>query len=74
MLAYVPMENSSNAEPVVRTRCQDELPDDISVSRYGRTRYWAVWVNGDLLVVTVYKKGAIAIRDKLYSGKAGVPA
>ena len=62
------------ASPWSGIRCQEDLPDDISVSRYGRTRYWAVWVNGDLLVVTVYKKGAIAIRDKLYSGKAGVPA
>jgi hypothetical protein len=68
------MENRNNTEPVGRTRSQEAPPDDISVSRYGRTRYWAVWVNGELLVVTVYKKGAIAIRDKLYSGKAGLPA
>ena len=39
----------------------------IRVNRYGETRYWAVWVNGELLAVTVYKKGAIAIRDKLSS-------
>lgn len=72
MLACVPMKNRSNAKPVFRIQCQAELPDNISVSRYGRTRYWAVWVNGELLVVTVYKKGAIAIRDKLSSGKAAV--
>jgi hypothetical protein len=39
----------------------------IHVNRYGETRYWAVWVNGELLAVTVYKKGALAIRDKLSS-------
>jgi hypothetical protein len=39
----------------------------ISVNRYGETRYWAVWINGELLAVTVYKKGAVAIRDKLSS-------
>jgi hypothetical protein len=39
----------------------------ISVNRYGETRYWAVWLNGELLAVTVYKKGAVAIRDKLSS-------
>jgi hypothetical protein len=41
--------------------------DNISINRYGATRYWAVWVNGELLAVTVYKKGALAIRDKLSS-------
>ena len=41
--------------------------DHISVNRYGGTRYWAVWINGELLAVTVYKKGALAIQDKLSS-------
>ena len=25
------------------------------------TRYWSVWVNGELLVVTLYRKGAEAV-------------
>jgi hypothetical protein len=45
--------------------------DHISVNRYAGTRYWAVWVNGELLAVTVYKKGALAIRDKLSSMALG---
>jgi len=34
------------------------------VRRYGR-RYWAVWCGEDLVVVTVYKKGAMAVLEKL---------
>jgi hypothetical protein len=35
-----------------------------TIAKYG-TRYWAVYVNGHLLAVTVYKKGAVAVRDLL---------
>ena len=66
------MDNGNNSEEIVRVQCQKERTDDISVSRYGETRYWAVWIDGELLAVTVYKKGAIAIRDKLFSIKLGV--
>jgi hypothetical protein len=34
------------------------------VARYGQ-RYWAVYLNGELLAVTVYKKGAVAVQDAL---------
>ena len=34
------------------------------VSRYGE-RHWAVYLNGELLAVTVYKKGALAVQDAL---------
>jgi len=34
------------------------------VTRYG-TRFWAVYLNGQLLAVTVYKKGARAVQDEL---------
>ena len=36
------------------------------VMRYG-SRYWAVYVNGELLAVTVYKKGALAVQQALGS-------
>jgi hypothetical protein len=32
----------------------------IVITRYG-TRNWAVWLDGELLAVTVYKKGATAV-------------
>jgi hypothetical protein len=47
------------------SQCREVQADHIRVNRYGETRYWAVWINGELLAVTVYKKGALAIQDKL---------
>jgi hypothetical protein len=37
---------------------------DVRIGRYGE-RYWAVYVAGELLAVTVYKKGAVAVRNAL---------
>ena len=34
------------------------------VKRYGSC-YWAVYLNGELLAVTVYKKGALAVQQAL---------
>ena len=36
----------------------------IQITKYG-SRNWAVFVDGRLLCVTVYKKGAVAVRDAL---------
>jgi hypothetical protein len=33
-----------------------------------RTRYWAVYVDGDLLAVVLYRKGAQAIADMFALG------
>ncbi len=38
----------------------------IEIKRYGR-RNWAVYLGDTLLVVAVYKKGAIAVRNALQS-------
>jgi hypothetical protein len=37
----------------------------IEVKKYRETRFWAVYVNGELLAVVVYRKGAQAIADHL---------
>ena len=37
----------------------------IEVRKYRHTRFWAVYVDGKLLAVTVYRKGAMAIADLL---------
>ena len=37
---------------------------NVHVTRYG-SRNWAVWIDGDLLAVTVYRKGARAIQATL---------
>ena len=37
----------------------------IEVRKYRQTRFWAVYVDGELLAVVVYRKGARAIADML---------
>lgn len=34
---------------------------NLSITRYRSTRHWAVWNNGELLTVAVYRKGAQAV-------------
>lgn len=36
-----------------------------TVERYRKTRFWAVYEAGELLCVTVYKKGANAVKERL---------
>ena len=38
---------------------------EVIIERWKHTRYWAVWVDDDLLAVVVYKKGALAIRERI---------
>jgi len=37
----------------------------IEVKKYRQTRFWAVYVDGELLAVVVYRKGAMAIAERL---------
>jgi hypothetical protein len=37
----------------------------IEIDRYPHSRFWAIHYNGELLAVTVYKKGALAIAATL---------
>ena len=37
----------------------------IEIRKYRHTRFWAVYVDGGLLAVVVYRKGAVAIADML---------
>ena len=37
----------------------------IEIRKYRHTRFWAVYVDGELLAVVVYRKGARAIADML---------
>ena len=37
----------------------------IEVRKYRHTRFWAVYVDGELLAVVVYRKGAKAVADQL---------
>ncbi len=37
----------------------------IEIRKYRHTRHWAVYVDGELLAVVVYREGAEAIADML---------
>ena len=37
----------------------------IEIRKYRHTRFWAVYVDGGLLAVVVYRKGAEAIADMI---------
>jgi hypothetical protein len=37
----------------------------LTVTKYPNSRFWAVYENGQLLCVTVYKKGALAVMRRL---------
>lgn len=50
----------------------------VEVTRYRKrdgwlTRHWAVFVNGDLLAVTVYRKGAEAVASAITGLNGGRP-
>ena len=38
---------------------------DIQIEPWKHSRHWAIFLNGKLLAVTVYKKGALALRDHI---------
>ena len=42
------------------------MSDRLSITKYG-DRYWAVWLDDQLLAVTLYKKGATAISSTITS-------
>ncbi len=43
-----------------------------TVERYRKTRFWAVYDAGELVCVTVYKKGANAVKARLEGQRLGV--
>ena len=42
------------------------MSERLSITTYG-DRYWAVWLDGQLLAVTLYKKGATAVATAITS-------
>ena len=41
-----------------------EPPIKVSIQRYGR-RHWALIADGELLAVTLFRKGAVTVKQKL---------
>ena len=50
------------------------LSERLRVEKYGDSRYWAVYLDDDLLAVTVYKKGALAVSLLLLSKDSSLAA
>lgn len=44
----------------------------ITIERYRKTRFWAVYDAGELVCVTVYKKGAKAVKTRLEEARIPV--
>lgn len=47
------------------------LVQRVAVTKYG-SRYWAVWFDGELAVVAVYRKGARRVAELLADGMGNV--
>jgi hypothetical protein len=65
-IGRVECEQSLAADHAVETQAGAPIRSQIrtEVTRYGN-RFWAVYLNGELLAVTVYKKGAVAVQKAL---------
>jgi len=55
-----------NERPSIAVNQRQVLVMKTAVTRYG-ARHWAVYHKGQLLAVTVYKKGALAVQKALES-------
>ena len=43
------------------------MHNKLRITRYNKTRNWAIWANEELLAVTVYRKGAQAVLDYIHT-------
>jgi hypothetical protein len=46
---------------------------ELTIARYRRTRFWGLYEAGQLLCVTVYKKGAEAVKTRIERGTPAPP-
>jgi hypothetical protein len=44
-----------------------------TIERWKLTRFWALYENGNLVCVTVYKRGAVSLRRRLEASNALPP-
>ena len=65
MVTWATMSKRQDSELLGPAKSGNTRFGHIRVEKYRGTRHWAVWVNDELLAVTVYKKGALAIRETL---------
>ena len=43
----------------------------LRIERYGKTRFWALYEGNELVVVTVYKRGAAEVQRRLAAQRPG---
>lgn len=65
MVTWATMSKRKDSELLGPAKSGNTRFGHIRVEKYRGTRHWGVWVNDELLAVTVYKKGALAIRETL---------
>ncbi|MCH2075204.1 MAG: hypothetical protein MK130_10225 [Puniceicoccaceae bacterium] len=61
-LPYRLVHSGQSAEPSLKEQPQQA---EVSIERWKGSRHWAVFVDGKLLALAVYKKGALAIRERI---------
>jgi len=66
--------NNVRKKALVCAKCHSKAkaknPTDISIAKYKKTRFWAVWMKKELIAVVCYKKGAHAIRDVILNNNS----
>ncbi|NRA27407.1 MAG: hypothetical protein HRU10_09180 [Opitutales bacterium] len=45
--------------------CISKVKQAIKITKYKGSRFWAIWLEEELLAVVCYKKGALAIKEAL---------
>jgi hypothetical protein len=56
---------NASSTPVTQTPADPETSPRFWITKYGSTRFWAVYDQAELVAVTVYKKGATEVYNRL---------
>jgi hypothetical protein len=55
------MMSAEPIPPTLSVAASAAAPQSVTLGRYKDSRFWAIWINDELLAVTVYRKGARAM-------------
>lgn len=61
----VPLRRKKSASTSISARGASKKETGYCIERYGTGRFWALYEGGELVCVTVYKKGAKAVQERL---------
>ena len=68
----VPLRRKKNASSSISARAASKKETGYGIKRYGTGRFWALYEGGELVCVTVYKKGAKAVQERLEALRARI--